>query len=564
MIINRKISVQTVIALLAMFAAAVLIAAMPSPAAALSWSLPVVNLSTPGEDIVANDQQVAVAADGTTTVAWLRWTSIYEYSVLVRTRPAGSNTFRAAENLSGLRSGVLGEVPFEMAVAADGTTTVVWYGDYGSNYAVQTRTRPAGSNTFNALENLYVAALDTYQPQVAVAAADGATTVVWSMFASSIQARTRPAESNTFGAVENISAAGQSAGEPRIAVAADGVTTVAWISFDNFTPIIQTRTRPAGSTTFGNIENLSPSGDGVENPGVAAGANGTTTVVWDRNEGSHFSVQARTRPAGSSSFSAAEKLSTAGQWSSGAEVAIAADGATTVAWSRGDSSSIGDILETRTRPAGSSSFGAVQKMVGSGRNTGGWQIAVAANGTTTVVFSSRSTHPRNDEVIIVQVRTRPAGSSTFSKPVTLSPAGQEFYGPQVAIAANGVTTVVWNTSVGARVGIIQARTSGSGGSFTVRSVKASRLALTSSVAVPGPGKLTQRVTRKSRGATLTVCKTSGQVTKAGTVKLTCKLSSATRAALRKRSLRVSVKTTFTPTGGLPAHKTQTVTLKRKR
>ncbi len=101
--------------------------------------------------------------------------------------------------------------------------------------------------------------------------------------------------------------------------------------------------------------------------------------------------------------------------------------------------------------------------------------------------------------------------------------------------------------------------------FKVRSVRAGVKALTSIVVLPGPGKLTQRVTRSSKvAAVLTVCKTSRKVTKAGTVKLTCKLSSATRAVLRKRSLRVSVKTTFTPTGGSSASKTQAVTLKSQR
>ncbi len=101
--------------------------------------------------------------------------------------------------------------------------------------------------------------------------------------------------------------------------------------------------------------------------------------------------------------------------------------------------------------------------------------------------------------------------------------------------------------------------------FPTPKVKAGASALSSSVRVPGPGTLTQRVTRSSTvAAVLTVCKTSGKATKAGWVKLTCKLSKATRAALRKRSLRVSVKTTFTPTGGLPASKTEVVTLKSQR
>ena len=101
--------------------------------------------------------------------------------------------------------------------------------------------------------------------------------------------------------------------------------------------------------------------------------------------------------------------------------------------------------------------------------------------------------------------------------------------------------------------------------FPTPKVKAGGSALSSSVRVPGRGTITQRVTRSSTvAAVLTVCKTSGKATKAGWVKLTCKLNAATRKALRKRSLRVSVKTTFTPTGGLPASKTQVVTLKSQR
>ncbi len=104
--------------------------------------------------------------------------------------------------------------------------------------------------------------------------------------------------------------------------------------------------------------------------------------------------------------------------------------------------------------------------------------------------------------------------------------------------------------------------------FPTPKVKVGTSALISTVRVPGPGTLTQIVTRsvkhKTKSVKITVCKTSKKATRAGTVKLTCKLSAATRKARAKGSLRVSVKTTFTPVGGLPASKTQAVTLKRKR
>ncbi len=100
--------------------------------------------------------------------------------------------------------------------------------------------------------------------------------------------------------------------------------------------------------------------------------------------------------------------------------------------------------------------------------------------------------------------------------------------------------------------------------FTMRSVKVIRNSLISTVVVPGPGKLIQRVTRKAGRRVLIVCQTSKTVSRASTIKLTCKISLATRKARAKRSLRVKVKTSFTPTGGVMANKTQNIKLKKKK
>ncbi len=238
------------------------------------------------------------------------------------------------------------------------------------------------------------------------------------------------------------------------------------------------------------------------NPQVAVGVDGATTVVWRRSNGSNFIVQAKTRPAGSGTFSAAVNLSAPGQNAGYPQVAVAVDGATTVVWQR-------------------------------------------SNGSNS----------------IVQARTRPAGSITFAGAVNLSAAGQNATDPQVAVAVDGTATVVWERD-GPTYSRIQESTSSTtklpSNHFTMSSVQVRVNALTSTVVVPGSGKLTQSVTRTAGG--LTVCKTSAEATEADRVKLTCKLSTATRAALRKRSLRVSVKTTFKPTGGVLASKTKLIKL----
>ncbi len=724
MIISRKISVQAVTALLAAFAAVVLLAAMPSPAAALDWSLPATNLSDDLGDAYA--PQVAVGGDGATTVVWTR-SDGPNFIVQAKTRPAGSSTFGAAVNLSA--TGRDATDP-QVAVGADGATTVVWKGNIGSNYIVQASTRPAGSSTFDPVVDLSALGGNAVDPQLAVAV-DGATTVVWAHSDGStfiIQARTRAAGSVTFDPVVDLSAEGEGAYNPQVAIAVDGATTVVWSLSDGFTySIVQARTRPAGSGTgtFGIAENLSALGQHAGSQQVAVAVDGATTVVFRQSGGSNDIVQARTRPAGGAFAVAVNlSLSAAGQHADSPQVAVAVDGATTVVWHRWNG--FNDIVQASTRPAGGA-FAAAENLSALGQSAGSQQVAVAVDGATTVVWT-RSTGSGT----IVQASTRPAGSGTFADAVNLSAEGEVAYNPQVAIAVDGAATAVWGRSgtyiriqestsgptpysltltksgtgsgsvssspagidcglvcsysfslstsvtltaspaagssfagwsgsgcsgtstctvtmsaaraVNAEFAVVPpglfnlalsksgtgggtvtsspagidcgsdcsesfvdgssvtltakptagssfAGWSGSGCSgastctvvmsearavtaqftkrpsnkFKVRSVKVGLNALTSTVVVPGPGKLTQRVTRgRLTAAVLTVCKTSGKATKAGKFKLTCKLSSATRAALRQRSLRVRVKTTFTPTGGLPASKTQAVTLKSQR
>ncbi len=649
MIVSRKISVQPATALLAAFAAVVLLAAVPSPAAAIDWSLPATDLSDgPGPSPAnnASSAQVAVAVDGATTVVWIRSNGVNSL-VQASTRPAGSVTFGGAVDLSAAGQNAYDP---QVAVGSDGATTVVWTRANGFNDIVQASTRPAGSGTFAGAVDLSAAGKHARNPQVAVAV-DGATTVVWSRRNDAgnyiVQARTRPAGSVTFGGAENLSAAGRNAGDPQVAVGVDGATTVIWTRWNGFNDIVQASTRPAGSVTFAGVVDLSAAGQYAYSPQVAVAVDGATTVIWTRWNGFNNIVQASTRPAGSVTFAGAVNLSAAGQDALGAQVAVGVDGATTVVWRRSNGSN--SIVQASTRPAGSGTFSGAVDLSAAGQNAYYPQLAVAVDGATSVVWERR-----NDGVLyIAQVSTRPAGSGTFGAPVDLSAAGQSAYNPQLAVAVDGAATVVWErdgptytriqestsgatmysltlTRSGAGSGSVSSSPagivcglicsypfslsssvtltatpaagstftgwSGSGCSgtstctmtmlgaravnaqftklplpsnlFTIKSVKVGVKALTSTVVLPGPGTITQIVTRsvkkKSKSVKIGVCKTSKKTTKAGTVKLTCKFSSATRKALRKRSLRVSVKTAFTPTGGLLASKTKTVTLKRKR
>jgi len=104
--------------------------------------------------------------------------------------------------------------------------------------------------------------------------------------------------------------------------------------------------------------------------------------------------------------------------------------------------------------------------------------------------------------------------------------------------------------------------------FTVTKVKAKtsvgRIVLTSTITVPGAGAIAQTATTKKGKKLTTRCSTKKVASKAGTYKLTCTIGKRGRAALRKASLALTIRTAFTPTNGSLAAETQALKVKRFR
>ncbi|MSX01618.1 MAG: hypothetical protein F2813_00480 [Actinobacteria bacterium] len=103
--------------------------------------------------------------------------------------------------------------------------------------------------------------------------------------------------------------------------------------------------------------------------------------------------------------------------------------------------------------------------------------------------------------------------------------------------------------------------------FVLSRVVANSSTLQSVIAVSSPGTATQYGTFNYSSAArsakrLTACAGSKKITKAGRYKLTCKLTSAARSARRRGAIRVTLVTTFKPTGGTTRSVTRTVTLKK--
>ena len=405
------------------------------------WTLPVFDLSAAGED--ASSPRVASAPDGTTTAVWSRNLGLNKV-IQVATRPAGA-PFGDPVDLT--PDGQSATEP-EVATAPDGTATVVWRASNGPDFRIRAAIRPPGGS-FGTRINLSDVSVSAVDPEVDVAP-DGTTTAVWSRFDFDgggkfiIQAATRP-PGGSFGTPVDLSEAGGSASQPQATTAPDGTTTVVWRRQDEVgDSIIQVATRPPGGS-FGVPVNLSAPGENAFGPEITTAFDGTTTAVWSRLNGLNSIVQATTRPPGGT-FGTPVNLSATAANAEGAGVTTAPDGTTTAVWYRFDGAN--RIVQATTRPPGGS-FGSPVDVSATGQNADEPQIATAPDGTATAVWSRSD--GAND---IIQAATRPPGGA-FETPVNLSAPGGEGADPQVAVAPDGTATAVWYRSDGAN-NIIQA------------------------------------------------------------------------------------------------------------
>ncbi len=127
----------------------------------------------------------------------------------------------------------------------------------------------------------------------------------------------------------------------------------------------------------------------------------------------------------------------------------------------------------------------------------------------------------------------------------------------------------WQTAASAAsVAVTPTATPAPSNVFTVSRAKAkitgASIVLTTRVRVPGVGRIVQTATTKKGAKVTRRCRAAKTAAGAATYTLKCKIGKAGRTALRKAKMTLTVTTTFTPTGGVKASKTQTVKLVRRR
>lgn len=345
-----------------------------SPAGAAGTT---VRLSDPAQD--ALDPRVAVAPDGTATVAWARSDG---GSFLVQARRiAPDGTVEAAtKNLS--QTGRDASAP-QLTVDADGTATVVWQRFDGFNYLVQERRLdPAGNRVpAESVNVLSTSAADAVEPQVA-AGPGGVATAVWSRYASTgaaiearrIEAGGAPAETTAV-----LSPAERNAVQPRIATGDDGAGAVVWTVGEGGHTMVQGLRLDSAGAPLSPPQILSAAGRDAVEPDLAIGPDGTATAVWERFDGNAFVVQGRRLPADGILGAAPVNLSAAGADAAEPAIAVSPAGTATVLWSRSDGSHF--LVQRRDLDA-AGALGATETLSAAGRGASSPAVAWGSGGTS--------------------------------------------------------------------------------------------------------------------------------------------------------------------------------------
>lgn len=418
---------------------------VPGTSNAFTWGLPASTLSTVAT--TAQAAQVAVAPDGTTTVVWSQTNPTESSStvIMAATRLRGQAGFGAPQRISGPALGA--HVEPKIAVGPDGTAVVVW--KEGGIDEIFATTRAAGQTSFpdDAPQLLYPASGSLVLSPDVAAAPDGSFTAVW-VAGTTVMAATRLAGETGFSGSPDLLGTGDGVELPRLAAAPDGSIVAVWTGVTAGVGATQTRTRPAGQRAFGPSTTLSTSTGDARAPEVAAGEDGQVTVVWSAGWGGQIWSATRMTPA--SAFGAPVPVPAIIGLSP--QVVVAPNGETTVVWNENL-----QTIRSSTRAPGESTWGPAEVVGTAGNPSPGDpptgrvddpSVAVARDGRITVFWIDSGNYPLITSIFSA---TRAGGAAAWSSPTQLDPGAGPGNPPTPApmgvVAPDGSVTAVWRSVV---------------------------------------------------------------------------------------------------------------------
>jgi outer membrane protein OmpA-like peptidoglycan-associated protein len=168
-----------------------------------------------------------------------------------------------------------------VAVAGDGSATVAWERFVGGGDSPVQAVRIAADETVGSVLDISQAGADASQPRIG-ADDDGDTTLAWTSIAAGF-VRTakvvRLSADGTLGTVFDLATPAVGGNSPDVAVDPNGVATIAWIQ-QNSGDRVRARSMSADGV-LGTTHDLSQLGAGANLPRVAVDPRGNAIVVWE-------------------------------------------------------------------------------------------------------------------------------------------------------------------------------------------------------------------------------------------------------------------------------------------
>jgi hypothetical protein len=289
---------------------------------------------------------------------------------------------------------------------------------------------------------------------------DDGTTGCYGASCKRIQARSRTS-AGTLSAVQTLSAAGENATGPRVAVDPTGDAVFTWLRPDGTTGCggggigcsrIQAVAR-SSTGTLSAVQTLSAAGQNAYSPNVAIDQNGNAVFTWTRSDGTNIRVEAIARSS-TGTLSAVQTLSAAGQNAYSPDVGADQNGDAVFTWVRPDGttscqtgSACGRIQAVARSATGALS--AVQTLSAAGKNAAGPQVAVDKGGDAVFVWRApdATTACSNGSCLRIQAVSR-AATGTLSAVQALSAGGQDADFPNVGVDQTGDAVFTWVRSDG--------------------------------------------------------------------------------------------------------------------
>jgi hypothetical protein len=248
----------------------------------------------------------------------------------------------------------------------------------------------------------------------------------------------------------------------RVAVDADGdaVFTWAFVEHPSCCQRVQVRARSA-TGALSPTQTVSAPGQSAGGNEIAVDAEGDALVVWIRADGTTqcggsgcSRVQARVRSA-AGTLGPVQTLSAPGQDAGSPRVALDSTGDAVVVWRRvdGSSSSCCSRIQARARSA-AGVLGPVETLSDPGQDAFGAEVGVDADGDALVTWARRDGTTQcggSPGCFRVQARARSA-TGTLGQVQTLSAAGQNAQGAHLAVDPDGDAVVVWARTTATQCG----------------------------------------------------------------------------------------------------------------